>query len=79
MSQKPRRAGNGPDRRAFLTLFGAGALAAPSLIRPARAAGEDKLLQSLIDQNQSRELGQDYDSASRTIHMPKSSLPTLSV
>ena len=78
MSQKPRRAGNGPDRRAFLTLFGAGALAAPSLIRPARAAGEDKLLQSLIDQNQSRELGQDYDSASRTIHMPKSSLPTLS-
>jgi murein L,D-transpeptidase YcbB/YkuD len=58
--------------------MGAGALAAPLLARPAHAAGEDNLLQALIDQTQSRELGQSFDSASRTIHMPKASLPTLS-
>jgi len=78
MSDQSRRAANGPDRRAFLSLMGAGALVAPGLLRPAHAAGEDRLLQALIDQNQRRELGQDFDSASRTIHMPKSSLPTLS-
>jgi len=78
MSDKSRWAANGPDRRAFLSLLGAGALTAPSLIRPAKAAGEDKLLQTLIDQTQRRELGQDFDSASRTIQMPKASLPTLS-
>lgn len=69
-------AGHGPDRRAFLTLFGAG-LAGGAFMRPA-AAAEDATLQALIDQNQRRELGQDFDSASRTIHMPQASLPTLS-
>jgi murein L,D-transpeptidase YcbB/YkuD len=78
MSDQSRRVANGPDRRAFLSLMAAGALVTPSLIRPARAAGEDKLLQALIDQTQRRELGQEFDSASRTIHVPKSSLPTLS-
>ena len=42
------------------------------------AAAEDQTLQALIDRNERRELGQDFDSASRTIHMPKASLPTLS-
>ena len=58
-------------------MIGAGAVAAPAILRPARAA-EDPILQGLIEQNQRKDLGQDFDSASRTIHMPKSSLPTLS-
>jgi murein L,D-transpeptidase YcbB/YkuD len=58
-------------------MIGAGAVAAPAILRPARAA-EDPILQSLIEQNQRKDLGQDFDSASRTIHMPKASLPTLS-
>jgi len=39
---------------------------------------QDAALQTLIDQNQHSELGQGFDSTSRTIHMPKASLPTLS-
>ena len=58
-------------------MIGAGAVAAPAILRPARAA-EDPILQGLIEQNQRKDLGRDFDSASRTIHMPKSSLPTLS-
>lgn len=74
MAKAPPRAGNGPDRRGFLSLLGAG-VAAPLLVRPASA--EDSILQSLIQQNQSQALGQDFDSASRTIRMPQASLPTL--
>ena len=77
MPDKSRWAGLRPHRRAFLSLIGAGAVAAPAVLRPARAA-EDPILQGLIEQNQRKDLGQDFDSASRTIHMPKSSLPTLS-
>ena len=64
-------------RRAFLKLLGAG-LAAGGFARKSLAADDGSLLQALIDQNQRRELGQDFDAASRTIHMPKASLPTLS-
>jgi L,D-transpeptidase YcbB len=45
------------------------------LCRPAHA--EDQILQALI-QTQGSDFGQSFDSASRTVHMPKSSLPTLS-
>ena len=38
----------------------------------------DAALQALIRQNQQSDFGQGFDSASRTILMPKSSLPTLS-
>jgi murein L,D-transpeptidase YcbB/YkuD len=41
-------------------------------------AAEDPALQALIDQTQNAGYGQGYDSASRTILMPKASLPTLS-
>lgn len=58
-------------------MLGAGAAISSAFVRQALAA-EDATLQALIDQNQHRELGQDFDSASRTIHMPKASLPTLS-
>jgi len=74
MAKAPPGAGNRPDRRSFLSLLGAG-VAAPFLAHPAFA--EDKFLQSLIEQNQSQALGQDFDSASRTIRMPQASLPTL--
>jgi murein L,D-transpeptidase YcbB/YkuD len=63
------------DRRALLGRLGM-ALGAAALARPVFA--EDATLQALIDQNQKRDLGQEFDSASRTIHMPKASLPTLS-
>jgi murein L,D-transpeptidase YcbB/YkuD len=65
-----------PHRRAVLTLLGSGLAAGTALVARARAA-EDPTLQALIEQNQRRELGQDFDSASRTIHMPQASLPTL--
>lgn len=54
----------------------AGGAAALAGTLPAGAA-EDDILQSLIRQNQGRDFGQGFDSASRTILMPKSSLPTL--
>jgi L,D-transpeptidase YcbB len=73
MAKVPDAAGHG--RRAFLKLLGAG-LAGGAFARA--SAAQDKTLQLLIEQNQARELGQDFDSASRTIHMPKASLPTLS-
>jgi L,D-transpeptidase YcbB len=41
------------------------------------AAAEDQILQTLID-TQGSDFGQSFDSASRTVHMPKPSLPTLS-
>jgi murein L,D-transpeptidase YcbB/YkuD len=42
------------------------------------AAAQDSVLESLIEQNQSGDFGEGFDAASRTVHMPKSSLPTLS-
>ena len=76
MKRFSRRAAHGPDRRAFLGFLGCGLAASGAFLRQA-AAAEDATLQALIDQNQRRELGQDFDSASRTIHMPQASLPTL--
>ena len=55
-----------------------GALGAATCLVRAAAAADDRLLQQLIDQNQSGDFGQGFDSASRTITMPKASLPTLS-
>jgi L,D-transpeptidase YcbB len=65
----------GLDRRAVLcgiASAGAAGFAGSAL------AAEDRVLQSLIDQNQGGDFGQGFDSASRTITMPKSTLPTLS-
>ncbi len=63
-----------PSRRAFLTTAAAWSSAAGA----SAAFGQDALLQSLIDQTQRGDFGQGFDSASRTITMPKASLPTLS-
>jgi murein L,D-transpeptidase YcbB/YkuD len=65
------------DRRGFLGRFAAGLMAGGAMIRQA-AAADDTMLQALIDQNQRSDLGQNFDSASRTIHMPKASVPMLS-
>src|SRR4029079_6434369 len=65
-------------RRAFLRqLAGATALAGGGLLA-SRAFAQDAALEALIDQNLNSEGGQTFDSNSRTIQMPKASLPTLS-
>jgi murein L,D-transpeptidase YcbB/YkuD len=64
------------NRRAFLRA--AAAVGATAGLARAASAADDRLLQQLIDQNQSGDFGLGFDSASRTITMPKASLPTLS-
>ncbi|MEJ0076566.1 MAG: L,D-transpeptidase family protein [Alphaproteobacteria bacterium] len=66
------RNGRGITRRIILA-----ALAGSAAATRALAQSEDPL-QQLIEQNQRGDLGQGFDSASRTIAMPKASLPTLS-
>ena len=61
------------SRRRVLQGIGlAGAAAATA------ARADDTALETLIQQNQNSDLGQGFDAASRTIHMPQASLPTLS-
>jgi murein L,D-transpeptidase YcbB/YkuD len=60
------------DRRRVLA-----GLAASTVATRAFAQEEDPL-QQLIQQNQRSDMGQGFDAASRTIQMPKASLPTLS-
>jgi len=78
MSKPHDRDGAGTDRRAFLRrAAGVAALAATGLV--ARAAfAEDDALDALIGDTQHGEFGQGFDEASRTIHMPKASEPTVS-
>src|SRR4051812_15383513 len=66
------RNGHGMSRRAVLAGLAASTAATRTL------AQSDDPLQQLIEQNQRDDLGQGFDSASRTIKMPKASLPTLS-
>ncbi|HET7848877.1 MAG TPA: L,D-transpeptidase family protein [Pseudolabrys sp.] len=76
MIETPPRLADLLSRRRFLH-WAAGGLLAGGLGSSARAA-DDSILQRLIEQNQNRGFGAEFDSASRTIHMPKPSLPTLS-
>src|SRR5215212_6114046 len=73
--------GNGRDRITRLSrrgvLVGAATLAAGVVHRAAYGA-EDALLQSLIRQYPRTEFGHGFDATSRTIVLPKASLPTLS-
>jgi murein L,D-transpeptidase YcbB/YkuD len=75
MAKVPLEGDRDPHRRAFLSLLAGGLAASGALVRG--AAAQDATLQALIEQNQRREIGQDFDAASRTIHMPEASLPTL--
>ncbi len=78
MNKPHDRDGARTDRRAFLKrAAGVATLAAAGLA--ARAAfAEDATLDALIGDTQRGEFGQGFDEASRTIHMPKASEPTVS-
>jgi L,D-transpeptidase YcbB len=66
------------DRRAFLRhLAGATALVAAG-VSARGASAEDAALDALIGETQRGQGGQGFDDASRTIHMPKASEPTVS-
>src|SRR4029077_7773153 len=67
-----RQSDRRPNRRSVLIGFAAGVVATRAL------AQSDDPLQQLIQQNQREGLGEGFDSPSRTIAMPKASLPTLS-
>src|SRR5947209_18801399 len=69
--------GNGQGRITRLSRRGILAGAATLAAGVAQAA-QDALLQSLIRQNQRTEFGHGFDATSRTIVMPKASLPTMS-
>jgi L,D-transpeptidase YcbB len=75
MSEPHDQDGARPDRRAFLTLAGAATLAAAG--RPSVGHADDQL-DTLMGDAQRGDLGQGFDDASRTIHMPKASEPTVS-
>jgi L,D-transpeptidase YcbB len=63
------------DRRKFLRRIAGGAAALVGAGGIARA--QDAALDALIGEAQRSEFGQGFDSASRTLKMPQSSLPTL--
>src|SRR6185503_9332306 len=67
-----------PHRRAFLRRLAQATAAVGGSALAGRAFAQDAALQSLIEQNQRSDFGQNFDSASRTILMPQASLPTLS-
>ena len=73
-----RRPDSDLDRRAVLRGLAGAATAAGGSLLSARAFAQDTALEALIDQNQRGDFGQGFDSGSRTILMPKASLPTLS-
>jgi L,D-transpeptidase YcbB len=78
MSKSDDRYGTRGDRRAFLKgVAGAASLAAAAIAARA-AAADDKTLDALMGDTDRGEFGQTFDQASRTIHMPKPSAPTLS-
>ncbi|HUD88348.1 MAG TPA: peptidoglycan-binding protein, partial [Xanthobacteraceae bacterium] len=66
----------GVGRRTLLKYFAGAAALTGALARRARA--EDPALDALIGDGGNGQLGQDFDQASRTVHMPKATSPTLS-
>jgi murein L,D-transpeptidase YcbB/YkuD len=67
-----------PDRRAVLRRLAQATALAGGGVLASRVWAQDAALQSLIDQNLNSDFGQGFDAGSRTIQMPKASLPTLS-
>ncbi len=67
-----------PDRRAFLRHLGGATAAAAAGVAAGAAFAEDAALDALIGDTQRGAVGQNFDEASRTIHMPKASEPTVS-
>jgi murein L,D-transpeptidase YcbB/YkuD len=75
MTKRPDRKPSELDRRRFLERL---ALAGGASMLAGRAFAQDKTLDALIEQTQRSDFGEGFDSASRTIHLPQASLPTLS-
>jgi murein L,D-transpeptidase YcbB/YkuD len=69
-----KQARKGVDRRAFL----AQCVGAAALSGVASRAFADDPLDALMDDGRPGQFGQDFDQASRTIHMPKPTAPMLS-
>jgi len=81
MSETNDRFGEKPDRRRFLRRFAAAAAFAAAGVAARRAVAApaaDPALDALMGDGQYDEFGQTFDQASRTIHMPKPTAPTLS-
>ena len=78
MNSSPDGSESRPDRRTVLRGFAGAATAAATGLAAYRAAAEDQPLDALIGDTDSGQFGQDFDQASRTIHMPKPTAPTLS-
>jgi murein L,D-transpeptidase YcbB/YkuD len=66
------------DRRAFLRQVAGVATIGAAAVAARAAFAEDQPLDALIGDTQRGEFGQGFDEASRTIHMPKASEPTVS-
>ena len=75
MNRPPDRSRLRPNRRAFLRHAGGVALAG---LAARRAFADEAPLDALIGDTDRSEFGQTFDQASRTIHMPKATAPTLS-
>ena len=78
MTEQHNRNGARPDRRAFLRHVGGATAAAAAGVAASAALAEDAALDALIGDTQKGSLGQGFDEASRNIHMPKASEPTVS-
>ena len=79
MSEIDEKRGVSPDRRSFLRrLAGAATLAAAGVAARRARAADDAPLDALMGDGERGEFGQNFDQASRTIHMPKATAPTLS-
>ncbi len=66
------------DRRGFLRRFAGAASFAAAGMAAGRASADDRALDALIHDTDHGDYGQAFDQASRTIHMPKATAPTLS-
>jgi L,D-transpeptidase YcbB len=77
MDQADDRDDKSPHRRSFLK-GAAGVAAATAAGLATRAVAEDSALDALMGDAQRGGFGQGFDDASRTIHMPKQSEPTVS-
>ena len=79
MGELSDKRGSRPDRRRFLRrLAGAASLGAMAIKARRAFAAEDAPLDAIMGDGEHREFGPAFDQASRTIHMPKATAPTLS-
>jgi len=79
MSEIDEKRGVSPGRRSFLRGLACAATVAAAGVEAGRArAADDTPLDAIMGDGERGEFGQSFDQASRTIHMPKATAPTLS-